>query len=65
MQEGVARIGGPKQGVEAAGVQETQTPLLAGFQGKVFKDRVREAGYGVGGSGGNDQLADTLLIGWK
>ena len=33
--------------------------LLEGFQGKVFKDRVRErfAGY-------CDQLMDILLIGW-
>ena len=30
--------------------------LLEGFQGKVFKDRVRE--------GGCDQLADILPIGW-
>ena len=31
-----------------------------GFQGKVFKDRVRERGCGV-----HDQLLDILLIGWQ
>ena len=30
-----------------------------GFQGKVFKDRVREGGCAV-----LDQLVDILLIGW-
>ena len=33
--------------------------LPEGFQGKVFKDRVREGGCGV-----CDQLVDILLIGW-
>ena len=33
--------------------------LPYGFQGKVFKDRLREGGCGV-----CDQLADILLIGW-
>ena len=33
--------------------------LPEGFQGKVYKDRVREPGCGV-----CDQLVDLLLIGW-
>ena len=33
--------------------------LPDGFQGKVFKDRMREGCYGVG-----DQFVDILLIGW-
>ena len=33
--------------------------LPNGFQGKVFKDRVREGSCGV-----HDQLVDILLIGW-
>ena len=33
--------------------------LLEGLQGKVFKDRMREGGYGV-----CDQVTDILLIGW-
>ena len=33
--------------------------LLEGFQGKGFKDRVREVGDGV-----HDQLVNILLIGW-
>ena len=37
-----------------------KTPGLSdGFQGKVFKDRVRDGGCGV-----CDQLVDLLLIGW-
>ena len=34
--------------------------LPEGFQGQVFKDRVREGGCGV-----RDQLVDILQIGWR
>ena len=45
-----------KQGVQEASAQRPQ--LLDGFQGKVFKDRVREGDCGV-----HDQLVDSLPIG--
>ena len=53
MKESAAFIAGAKQLVLK------RPELSEGFQGKVFKDRVRE-----GGRKRCDQLVDILLIGW-